>query len=88
MPVNSPVSGHLDLRLPQRPQANIDDATYADLLKVFIALRSIQAFVQYYQGQFTTANAPAYAPGLMYYDLTLYKLRIGGATAWETITSA
>jgi 6-phosphogluconolactonase (cycloisomerase 2 family) len=38
--------------------------------------------------QFTTATAPAYRIGAMYFDTTLNKLRIGGATAWETITSA
>jgi hypothetical protein len=37
---------------------------------------------------FTTANAPTYAPGIIYYDLTLSKLRVGGASAYETITSA
>lgn len=36
---------------------------------------------------FTTAGAPAYAPGQIYYDTTLNKLRVGGATAYETITS-
>ena len=38
--------------------------------------------------QATTASAPAYARGGMYFDLTLNKLRIGGATGWETVTSA
>lgn len=37
--------------------------------------------------QATTAGAPAYVLGGMYYDTTLNKLRIGGATAWETVTS-
>jgi hypothetical protein len=37
--------------------------------------------------QATTAAAPAYAKGAMYFDTTLNKLRIGGATAWETVTS-
>lgn len=37
---------------------------------------------------YTTVNAPAYVKGLMYFDLTLNKLRVGGATAYETITSA
>lgn len=37
--------------------------------------------------QYTTAGAPAYAKGLIYFDTTLNKLRVGGATAWETITS-
>lgn len=35
----------------------------------------------------TTAAAPAYVKGAIYFDTTLNKLRVGGATAWETITS-
>ena len=37
--------------------------------------------------QATTAAAPPYVKGAMYFDTTLNKLRIGGATAWETVTS-
>jgi hypothetical protein len=37
--------------------------------------------------QATTALAPTYLKGGMYFDTTLNKLRIGGATAWETVTS-
>lgn len=37
--------------------------------------------------QATTAGAPTYIKGGMYFDTTLNKLRIGGATAWETVTS-
>lgn len=37
--------------------------------------------------QATTAGAPTYVKGGMYFDTTLNKLRIGGATAWETVTS-
>lgn len=37
--------------------------------------------------QATTAGAPAYVKGGMYFDTTLNKMRIGGATNWETITS-
>ena len=37
--------------------------------------------------QATTAAAPTYVKGAMYFDTTLAKLRIGGATAWETVTS-
>lgn len=36
----------------------------------------------------TTAGAPAYVKGAIYFDTTLNKLRVGGASAWETITSA
>jgi hypothetical protein len=35
----------------------------------------------------TTAAAPAYRKGALYFDTTLNKLRVGGATAWETVTS-
>jgi hypothetical protein len=37
--------------------------------------------------QAPTASAPAYVKGGMYFDTTLNKLRIGGATGWETVTS-
>jgi hypothetical protein len=40
-----------------------------------------------YPQQATTAAAPAYVKGAIYFDTTLNKLRIGGATAWETVTS-
>ena len=36
----------------------------------------------------TTAGAPTYVKGGLYFDTTLNKLRIGGAAAWETVTSA
>jgi hypothetical protein len=38
--------------------------------------------------QAATASAPTYVKGCIYFDTTLNKLRIGGATAWETLTSA
>lgn len=37
--------------------------------------------------QATTASAPAYIKGGLYFDITLNKLRVGGTTAWETVTS-
>ena len=37
--------------------------------------------------QYTTAGAPSYVKGALYFDTTLNKLRVGGASAWETITS-
>lgn len=40
-----------------------------------------------YFGQFTTGAAPTYVNGASYFDTTLNKLRIGGASAWETVTS-
>jgi hypothetical protein len=39
-------------------------------------------------GQFTTATAPAYSKGALYFDTTINKMRIGGASAWETVTSS
>ena len=42
---------------------------------------------RFYPAQATTAGAPAYELGAMYFDTTLNKLRIGGATTWETVTS-
>jgi hypothetical protein len=37
---------------------------------------------------YTTANRPPYAKGVIYFDLTTNKLVVGGATAYETITSS
>lgn len=37
--------------------------------------------------QATTVGAPAYQKGAVYFDTTLNKLRVGGATGWETVTS-
>ncbi len=41
----------------------------------------------FFPAQAPTASAPAYVKGGMYFDTTLNKLRIGGATGWETVTS-
>lgn len=38
-------------------------------------------------GPFTTGTEPAYVKGASYFNTTLNKLRIGGASAWETVTS-
>lgn len=38
--------------------------------------------------QAATASAPAYVKGGMYFDTTENKLYVGGATAWEKVTSA
>ena len=40
-----------------------------------------------YPQQAPTASAPTYVKGAIYFDTTLNKLRVGGATGWETITS-
>ncbi len=38
--------------------------------------------------QAPTASAPTYTLGGVYFDTTLNKLRIGGVSGWETVTSA
>ncbi|WP_427007184.1 hypothetical protein [Pseudarthrobacter sp. H2] len=48
----------------------------------------IEAAVVFKPVQAPTASAPAYVKGGIYFDTTLNKLRIGGATGWETITSS
>ena len=55
-----------------RVQSDATTITFADVIK---------------PPQATTAAAPAYVKGGMYFDTTLNKMRIGGATAWETVTS-
>jgi hypothetical protein len=55
-----------------RVQSNATTITFADVIM---------------PQQATTAAAPAYVKGGMYFDTTLNKMRIGGATAWETVTS-
>lgn len=37
--------------------------------------------------QHATSGAPAYQKGALYFDTTLNKLRVGGASDWETVTS-
>jgi hypothetical protein len=55
-----------------RVQSNATTITFADVIL---------------PPQAVTASAPAYVKGGMYFDTTLNKMRIGGATAWETVTS-
>jgi hypothetical protein len=61
-------------------QATSSGGTLGDRFKVAIdgVLFPVQA---------PTASAPTYVKGGIYFDTTLNKLRVGGATAWETITS-
>ena len=39
-------------------------------------------------GQYTTATEPAYVKGAQFFNTTLNKMRIGGASAYETVTSS
>jgi hypothetical protein len=78
----------VDLRLPLSPSITKDPAVQQELAIVYTALRSLQASMPNYKGMLTTTQAASlYTPGSLYFDTTLNKLRIGGATAWETITS-
>lgn len=49
---------------------------------------SINADGVFFPVQATTAGAPSYVKGGLYFDTTLNKLRVGGASAWETVTSS
>lgn len=42
----------------------------------------------FFPAQAATASAPTYVKGGMYFDTTLNKLRVGGASGWETVTSS
>jgi len=53
----------------------------------YTELMSLQSNGVFKPFQATTAAAPAYVKGGIYFDTTLNKLRVGGAAAWETITS-
>ena len=84
--------------MPQRTTDLLDVATTAPTdQQVLEWSASAGAYVPTTPGTFTvvimpmqhaTSGAPAYVKGGMYFDTTLNKLRIGGATAWETVTSA
>lgn len=41
----------------------------------------------FFPAQKPTATAPTYVKGGLYFDTTLNKLMVGGATGWETVTS-
>ena len=65
------------------PRYYVDE--FADHLDFWLdndihVVRTLQPLTQ-------AATAPPYVKGGMYFDTTLNKLRIGGATAWETVTS-
>ena len=51
------------------------------------ALTKVGANGVIYPVQAPTASAPSYVKGGIYFDTTLNKLRIGGASGWETVTS-
>lgn len=54
---------------------------------LFNSVTRITSAGVFFPAQAATVSAPAYVKGGMYFDTTLNKMRIGGATAWETVTS-
>ena len=62
-------------------------ATAAGSLFQFLSNGNLKVTGTISPQQAATASAPAYVKGAIYFDTTLNKLRVGGATAWETITS-
>jgi len=89
MSVNAPRDTLVDVRLPTTPEITDDPVVFHELEQLYAAVRSLQAGIcgGYFLIQATTANAPPYHKGALYFDTTLNKLRVGGATAWETVTS-
>ena len=52
-----------------------------------VSQAKIQSDGVFFPKQAVTASAPTYVLGGIYFDTTLNKLRIGGASGWETVTS-
>ena len=84
MAISAPVNSKIDIRLPNTPELVADPATYRELLLIYQAIRNLQASIV---PAYTTADRPPYLAGLLIYDTTLGKLVVGGAAAWEVVTS-
>ena len=64
------------------------ETTRAEAAEVLLAPKDSPAFTTLVDvPKHATAGGPAYAEGRVYYDTTLHKLRVGGAAAYETVTS-
>lgn len=73
---------------PLPPVPHLTPSGFQDPVWVQWLLQVRTAVVEAQQPpQYTTALAPPYTKGAWYFDTTLNKLRIGGATGWETVTS-
>ncbi len=69
---------------------NLDLSKIADYYTRQILRQVIDAFGNIPSGLTIVgkyASPPPYVKGGMYFDTTLNKLRVGGATSWETVTS-
>lgn len=84
MSVSAPPSNGIDLALPSQPNTALPGITFDEFMRVYQAIRNLQASII---PQYSTANRPTYKKGLLIYDTTLGKLVVGGAAAWEVVTS-
>jgi hypothetical protein len=87
MSIYGNISGPLNTNLPITPELTDDPQMFKELQRIYAAIRSVQAWTQRFLGDYPTSQAPAWRLGYWYFDTTLNKLRVGGATGWETITS-
>lgn len=61
--------------------------TTTQAIKFRIGDNKNTTFTKFILAQYTTAGRPAYEKGALIFDTTLNKLLVGGATAWEVVTS-
>lgn len=75
-------------RMQVRESGNIIIATNVDnLIDKLQVNGNIQTNALLKVGQYTTATRPSYVKGAQFFDTTINKLVIGGATSWEVVTS-
>lgn len=84
MAISAPISSSIDLGLPVAPEQVDDPKVFNELTLIYQAIRTLHSSII---PQYTTAGRPPYKKGLLIYDTTLGKLVVGGATAWEVVTS-
>mgnify|MGYP006349110401 CR=1 FL=1 len=65
----------------------VNDATDAEVWSVDQLGNMVQAGGTFKPAQYTTATRPAWVNGAVIFDTDLDKLVIGGASAWEAVTS-
>lgn len=70
------------------PQAPKDLQNPNALARWFVLLWGAVTASQKGEGIPQYSSAPPYKKGAVYFDTTLNKLRVGGATGWETVTSS